>query len=129
MSAYTNHPLIQIDEAIIESVDAEEQRSTIVHCRLYSPLPTLARIWNSTFLFEEDGRRVPLVKAFNIAMAPDWTWFVAKDGFVCFTLLFEGLGRQCQRFRLAEIIDEPGGFYSGEIPRNTTDVYQVELSF
>jgi hypothetical protein len=120
---------VKIDEEILTYVQTEEERTTIVHCQLHSPYPTLARIWNSTFLLEEDGRRVPLVKAFNIAMAPEWTWFVSTDGFVNFTLLFEGLSKGCKIFHLMEIIDEPGGFYSGKIWRNETDVYKVELSF
>jgi hypothetical protein len=120
---------VMIDEEILTYLQTEEERTTIVHCQLHSPYPTLARIWNSTFLLEEDGRRVPLVKAFNIAMAPDWTWFVSGDGFVHFTLLFEGLSKGCKIFHLMEIIDEPGGFYSGKIWRNETDVYKVELSY
>jgi hypothetical protein len=89
----------------------------------------VARIWPSTYLIEESGRKVKLIKAFNIAMAPDWTWFISEDGFVCFTLLFEGLTKDCTLFHLIEDIDEAGGFYSGKIERNKSDVYVVELSF
>lgn len=129
MATIPSKPAIQIDEEILTYLQTEEERTTIVHCRLPSPYPTLARIWNSTFLLEEDGRRVALIKAFNISMAPDWTWFVSADGFVSFTLLFEGLSKECHTFQLMEIIDEPGGFYSGKIQRNKTDVYRVDLAF
>ena len=122
-------PAVHIDEEILTYLQTEEERTTIVHCRLSSPFPTLARIWNTTFLLEEDGRRVSLIKAFNISMAPDWTWFVSADGYISFTLLFEGLSKGCQTFQLMEIIDEPGGFYTDKIQRNQTDVYTVELSF
>jgi hypothetical protein len=100
-----------------------------VHCRIFSPYPTLARIWKSTYLIEENGRKVSLIKAFNISMAPDWTWFITENGFICFTLLFEGLSNGCNLFYLLEDISEPGGFFTGKIERNKTDIYQVELSF
>jgi hypothetical protein len=129
MATTTSKPKIKIDEEILQYLQVEEDRTTIVHCRIYSPFPTLARIWKSTFLVEEEGHRVPLIKAFNISMAPDWTWFISEDGYVNFTLLFEGLSKGCQFFQLVEDINEPGGFYSGKIERNKTDVYQVDLAF
>jgi hypothetical protein len=129
MATTISKPKIKIDEEVLQFLQTEEQRTTIVHCRIYSPYPTLARIWQTTYLVEEDGRKVPLLKAFNISMAPDWTWFISEDGYVCFTLLFEGLSRGCHLFRLLEDIDEPGGFFSGKIERNKTDVYVIELSF
>lgn len=129
MAATLGKPTIKIDEEIKQHLDTEEQRTTIVHCRIYSPFPTLARVWKTTFLVEEEGRKVSLIKAFNISMAPDWTWFVSNHGFINFTLLFEGLSKGCTLFQLLEIIDEPGGFFSEKITRNKTDVYQTELSF
>lgn len=129
MTTIISKPKIHVDEEILHYLQTEEQRTTIVHCRIFSPFPTLARIWRSTYLVEENGRKVSLIKAFNIAMAPDWTWFVSENGVVCFTLLFEGLSKGCNLFHLLEDIDEPGGFYSGKIERNKTDVYVVELSF
>ena len=129
MATTISKPKTKVDEAIFRHLQTEEQRTTIVHCRIYSPYPTLARIWKSTYLVEENGRKVALIKAFNIAMAPDWTWFISNDGFVCFTLLFEGLSKSCHLFSLLEDISEPGGFYSEKIERNKSDVYTVELSF
>ena len=129
METIISKPVVKIDEEIRQFLQIEEQRTTIVHCRIFSPYPTLARIWQSTYLVEENGEKVPLIKAFNISMAPNWTWFITEDGFVCFTLLFEGLSRSCSLFYLFEDINEPGGFYSGKIERNKTDVYVVELSF
>jgi hypothetical protein len=129
MATIISKPTIKIDKEVLQFLQTEEQRTTIVHCRLHSPYPTLARVWPSTYLIEESGRKVKLIKAFNIAMAPDWTWFISEDGFVCFTLLFEGLTKDCTLFHLIEDIDEAGGFYSGKIERNKSDVYVVELSF
>jgi hypothetical protein len=129
MATSISKPRVRIDEDIRAFLQTEEQRTTIVHCRIFSPYPTLARIWQSTYLVEEDGNKVLLIKAFNISMAPDWTWFITEDGLVCFTLLFEGLSKGCTSFQLLEDINEPGGFYSGKIERNKTDVYVVELSF
>lgn len=129
MTTTISKPKIKVDEEILHFLQTEEQRTTIVHCRIYSPFPTLARIWKSTYLVEENGRKVSLIKAFNIAMAPDWTWFISGDGLVCFTLLFEGLSKDCHLFHLWEDIDEPGGFYSGKVERNKSDVYVVDLSF
>lgn len=127
--ATTNKPLINIDQEILVFLQTEEQRTTIVHCRLFSPFPTLARIWNNTYLAEEGGRKVSLIKAFNISMAPDWTWFFAREGFLTFTLLFEGLSKGCTHFHLVEDITEPGGFFSEKIKRNRTDVYEIELAY
>lgn len=129
MSTIINKPTVKIDEEILQYLQTEETRTTIVHCRIYSPFPTLARIWPTTYLIEESGRKVRLIKAFHIAISPDWTCFFPEDGFVCFTLLFEGLSNACSLFYLLEDISEPGGFYSGKIERNRSDVYVAELSF
>ncbi|RYZ50293.1 MAG: hypothetical protein EOO14_19545, partial [Chitinophagaceae bacterium] len=63
MPSISGKTAVKIDEEILTYLQTEEERTTIVHCQLPSAMPTLARIWNSTFLMEEDGRRVPLVKA------------------------------------------------------------------
>lgn len=129
MATTTSKPQLKIDEEILSYLQTEEQRTTIVHCRIYTSLPTLARIWNTTYLLEENGNKVALIKAFNISIAPDWTWFDAEKGFLHFTLLFEGLSKGCSLFQVVEEISEPGGFFSDRIQRNTTDVYDVVLSF
>lgn len=129
MASTTSNPDVKIDEEILAYLQTEEVRTTIVHCRIYTPIPTLARIWSTTYLQEDNGTKVALIKAFNISMAPDWTWFDADKGFLHFTLLFEGLSRGCTTFQVVEEITEPGGFFSDRIQRNATDVYNVELSF
>jgi hypothetical protein len=129
MSTTTSKPKIKIDEEILTFLQTEEQKTTIVHCRIYSPLPTLARIWDSTYLLEENGNKVQLIKAFNISIAPNWTLFSPEGNFLHFTLLFEGLSKGCTLFQLVEDIVEPGGFFSDRIQRNKTDVYEVELAY
>lgn len=128
MASTTKHQ-IRIDEEILTYLQMEEQRTTIVHCRIYTPFPTLARIWNTTYLLEDNGNKASLIKAFNISVAPDWTWFETEQGFFHFTLLFEGLSKQCKLFQVVEDIAEPGGFFSDRIRRNASDVYEAELSY
>lgn len=129
MSLITVEPKVKIDEEIRLHLQTEERRTTIVHCRIQSPFPTLARIWNTTYLLEENGNKIFLIKAFHISLAPQWTWFDAPEGFLRFTLLFEGLSNECQSFQLVEEISEPGGFFSDRIERNKTDVYEAELFY
>ena len=129
MSATTiiSKPRVAIAEEVKAFVQTEEARSTIVHCRIFSPLPTLARIWKTVYLVEDDGTKVKLIKAFNISMAPNWTLFIVENSYIHFTLLFEGLRKGCTSFYVYEDIPEPGSFYSKTIARNKTDVYETEL--
>lgn len=122
-------PKVEIDCELLTFLETEEQRTTVVHCKIYTPFPTLARIWDTTYLLEDSGNKVLLIKAFNISVAPNWTWFIPENEFFYFTLLFEGLSRTCATFSLVEDIREPGGFFSDRILRNKSDVYLVELSY
>ncbi|MEI6020525.1 MAG: hypothetical protein WCR21_05295 [Bacteroidota bacterium] len=100
-----------------------EERQTIVHCMI--PMGFAYRIWPSTFLIErESKRRAKLVTAFNISFAPIWTHNDGKG----FTLIFEGLSKNCEFFDLKEIIPEEGGFEVLGIKRNNSDVYQVNFN-
>ena len=99
-----------------------EERQTIVHCRVAEDYAY--RIWPSTFLVEQrTGKRAKLITAFNISFAPEWT---LNDG-RGFTLIFEGLSKNCRLFDLKEMIPEEGGFQVLAIERNHSDVYQVQL--
>lgn len=99
-----------------------EERQTIVHCSCGNDYAY--RVWPSTFLIEHDtGRRAKLITAFNISFAPQWTLNDGKG----FTLIFEGLSRECAAFDLKEIIPMEGGFEVSGIRRNSTDVYQVRF--
>lgn len=99
-----------------------EERQTIVHCNVAEDYAY--RIWPSTFLIERGtGKRAKLITAFNISFSPEWT---LNDG-RGFTLIFEGLSKNCQLFDLKEMIPEEGGFEIAGIERNHSDVYQVEF--
>jgi len=99
-----------------------EERQTIVHCSCGEDYAY--RIWPSTYLIEHgSNRRAKLLTAFNISFAPMWTLNDGKG----FTLIFEGLSRNCHMFDLKEIIPQEGGFEALSIVRNSTDVYQVSF--
>ncbi|RYY94880.1 MAG: hypothetical protein EOO11_17005 [Chitinophagaceae bacterium] len=101
-------------------VEALEERATIVHCSMTEF--SAARIWPSTYLVQEDGTRKALLQAFGIAPYPNWKWLLPGE---TFTLVFEGLDRNCLLFDLLEDIPEPGGFHIANIERNKSDVYRV----
>jgi len=84
------------------------------------------RIWPSTFLIENSGERKKLLHAENIGLMPDWM-LCEGDGRsrYRFTLYFEGLSKACTKFYMLEDIPEPRGFYTEEILRNDTDVYEA----
>jgi hypothetical protein len=123
----TAKPQIEMDQAIRELIQQQTERCTIVHCRFFASELTAIRIWPSTFLVEETGRRCKLIKAFHISLMPEWTPHFAPDDFIRFTLVFEGLSKPCKTFHLLEDIPEPYAFYSKEIVRNSTDVYLTEV--
>jgi len=98
------------------------ERQTIVHCSCGDVYAY--RIWPSTFLIEAGtGRRAKLITAFNISFAPQWTYNDGKG----FTLIFEGLNKECSVFDLIEQIPQEGGFEVRGIVRNNIDVYQVSI--
>lgn len=120
-------PQIEIDASIKELVQQQTERCTIVHCRFYSAFADRVRIWPTTFLIEDDGHRKKLIKAFNISLMPEWTAHYIIDDYIWFSLVFEGLSKNCREFYLLEDIPEPDGFFTENISRNTTDVYQAEV--
>ncbi len=107
----------------------QEEKQVIVHCH-YSctnPYGMYIRIWPSTYLIARDVQhRSELVHAENIPLAPEWM-AVAPGTKSQFTLIFSGLPKDCQRFDLAEIIPQEGGFFVADIARNEMDVYEVEM--
>lgn len=99
-----------------------EERQTIVHCTCQEDYAY--RVWPTTYLIEHGtGKRAKLITAFNISFAPQWTLNDGKG----FTLVFEGLSKECSVFDLKEIIPQDGGFEFPDIPRNKIDVYQVNF--
>ena len=102
----------------------DEERQTIVHCSISGEGSEAYRIWPSTYLGEHGSdRKAKLITAFNISFAPTWT---LNDG-RGFTLVFEGLSKNCKSFDLIEMIPQAGGFEVFNIPRNNMDVYNVRF--
>ncbi|MEO9021323.1 MAG: hypothetical protein ABI237_05175 [Ginsengibacter sp.] len=120
-------PQTEIDNEIKELISLQSERCTIVHCRFYVTELAAVRIWPSTFLIEDSGRKCRLIKTFNISLMPEWTQYFAADEFIRFTLVFEGLSKGCQTFHLLEDIPEEFAFHSKEISRNSMDVYFTEV--
>lgn len=125
-------PKIKIDEKILESAkkEADLEKQVIVHCLVKSsPIDTYVRIWKSTYLRDKDSsHKSKLLTAHNITFYP--IWMPVKSGRNAkFTLVFSALPKECISFDLFEDIPQGGGFYSGLIPRNKTDVYSVDLYF
>jgi hypothetical protein len=114
-------PETEVAEAETKTLESEE-RQTIVHCscgEVYA-----YRIWPTTYLIEHGSdKRVPLLTAFNISFAPQWTYNDGKG----FTLIFGGLSKDCSSFDLREIIPQEGGFEVLNIQRNSNDVYHVKF--
>jgi hypothetical protein len=120
-------PQEETDKALTELLQQQPERCTILHCRFFTKELCGVRIWPSTFLIENDGRKCKLIKAFNISMMPEWTEHFVVNDFIRFTLVFEGLSKDCLSFYLQEIIPEQYAFHSKEIMRNATDVYFEEV--
>ena len=127
MSTTIAKPQIEIDEAIKELIGRETERCVIVHCRYFVEELSAVRIWPSTYLIQDNGRKSKLLKTFNISLMPDWTEHFVINDFIRFTLIFEGLSKSCNSFYLLEDIREPYAFYSHQITRNKTDVYFAEV--
>ncbi len=120
---------VKFEEQILSEEKTEvkflesEERQTIIHCT-YNPMHAV-RIWPSTFLIEkESGRRAKLITAFNISFAPEWTIGSLSNRF---TLIFEGLSKDCSQFDLMEIISLPEPFVGLNIQRLQSDVYNIRV--
>jgi len=120
-------PAVIIDEELKQLIAHQKEECTIVHCRYFTGEPTGVRIWPSTFLVEESGKRCKLIKNFNISIMPEWTFHFIENEFIRFTLVFEALNRDCTYFHLLEDIPQPYGFYSNKIRKNNSGVYTVEV--
>ncbi len=120
-------PQVEIDDAVKELIAHQTEECTIVHCRYFTDEAAGIRIWPSTFLVEDGGRRCKLIKNFNISIMPQWTYHFIENKFIRFTLVFTALSRDCQYFHLLEDIPQPLGFYSKKVLRNSSGVYTVEV--
>lgn len=120
MPGTLTQPTFKPEISFSVSLQPDAERHTVVHVTL--PELTLARIWPTTFLVQDDGTRKALLHAFGITQYPQWKLFFPGERF---TLVFEGLDKRCLLFDLLEDIPEPGGFHIENIERNRSDVYEV----
>lgn len=108
---------------------AEEEKQVIVHCCFPATfqIGTLIRVWKSICLIDETTQhKSSLIHSENISIFPYWT-MVSPFHDYWFTLVFQGLPKECNTFDLKEIIPEDGGFFVPNIPRNNSDIYKVKL--
>lgn len=120
-------PQVEIDDAVKALIETQIEQCTIVHCRFFTGEPTGVRIWPSTFLEEDGGSRCKLIKIFNISLMPEWTFHFIENDFIRFTLVFEALSKNCEKFHVIEDIAQPFGFFSKDILKNSSGVYTAEL--
>lgn len=129
MAKIITEPSINISKEILEELctELEEMGQVVVHCLYDSIIPTLIRIWQTTYLYDRDSpHNSELVHAENISYFPRWT--EAKQGKNHFTLIFSGLPRTCNVFDLIEHCDnENGAFRIKSIKRNKSDIYYIQL--
>ena len=67
------------------------------------------------------------MNAFNITYAPVWE-LVEAGTTKRFTLIFSSLPKSCEVFDLIEEVPDSFGFEIFDIKRNSTDVYNVNVS-
>ena len=63
---------VAISQQLKAAAKTEEEKQTVIHCRFKSLVPTLLRIWLSTYLIEDTGRKCKLLKPYEISLMPDW---------------------------------------------------------
>jgi hypothetical protein len=121
---------IEVDKQLLEEAKSETdvEKQVIVHCFFNSPLDdSLIRIWRSTYLRDKESSHKSLIlTAHNISFYPTWT-AVSGGREAKFTLVFSALPKSCAAFDLFEDIPQGGGFFTGLISRNKSDVYSVEI--
>ncbi|WP_205623516.1 hypothetical protein [Anditalea andensis] len=120
--------IIEVEETLTAMAMAatEVERQVIVHARVGIGNGVMGiRIWSSTYLIpHESGYRPKLLNTENITVFPQWM-AVGNKAYHYFTLIFEGLPRDCKQFDLIEQIPESGGFEARNIIRNSSDIYEV----
>ena len=116
---------IVIDPELFKLVHLKTDNCTIVHCSYSNQFSEgdIIRIWPTTYLVQDNGIRKKMIQAYNIALSPDWK--IAHAPTHNFTLLFEGLDKDCNYFDLLEDIPKSDKFFIPGIKRNKTDVYKV----
>jgi len=121
---------IDIDEKTKQELltQVEEQGMVIVHCSFSASKTVGIRIWNSTYLEDQEtGSKSQLLHALNITCAPSWE--LVMDGTTKrFILIFSALPKTCQIFHFIEEVPDSYGFEIYGIKRNASDVYNVRIN-
>ena len=128
----SKQPDIVVTEKIKEEIKelSTYEKQTTLHCSLLTVFPCNLRIHPTTYLIENNGDVRNLISSQNICFAPDWKPGNFFEGFMSFTLVFEGLGKDCTSFYLKEFSTDNSEdilFKSDVIIRNNSDVYKVEI--
>jgi len=122
-------PEVELDAGLLESLKAlhQEENQVIVHVHLkIRNTPLGIRIFPSTHLIpREGGECAQLVNSFGITKAPRWKYIFGKH--YVFTLIFQGLPKDCKVFDLVEDVPLPDPFVFYGITRNQTDVYHLSM--
>lgn len=123
-------PELELDAGLLESLktlhQAENQVIVHVHLKINDP-PLGIRIWPNTLLIPFGGcSPAKMIQCIGISKAPQWMYIFQKS--CVFTLIFEGLSKDCQVFDLIEDIYLPYPFEFHGIVRNQTDVYHLSMS-
>lgn len=122
-------PEVELDADLLESLKTlhQEENQVIVHVHLkINDPPTGMRIWPTTYLIpREGGTSAKMIQCIGISRAPQWMYIFERS--CVFTLIFEGLSKDCQVFDLVEDIPLPGPFEFHGIVRNQTDVYHLSM--
>lgn len=127
-AAVVANPDVETESLTQVAGGTAEDSFVYVHCYFRNQWKNmLIRIWKTTYLLDSfSGTRSKLVHAENISLAPVWTQ-IPDLRVYSFLLIFAGLPKSCTQFDLVEEIPEPGGFFVGNISRNETDVYHINL--
>lgn len=120
---------IEIAPELLKKTQKDVEKQVIVHCTLQrSPyMEWDFRIWPTIYLFPKEGmRKCKLIQHFNIVLYPQWQT-IGPTGQHQFTLIFQGLPKECKQFDIKEIIPEPVPFMALNINRNDSDVYYINF--
>jgi len=120
----------RVDESVerLSRIYPDFERQVMVQCRHeMSGKGTHVRIWPSVYLWDrETGAVSKMVHHMNISLYPQWQTVPVGVTSIDFVLFFSALPKECRGFVVYEDIPEEGGFYSGRIARNDTDVYSIK---
>tara|TARA_B110000037_G_scaffold186603_1_gene216674 strand:- start:522 stop:908 length:387 start_codon:yes stop_codon:yes gene_type:complete len=128
MSKILIKPSKQVEKTILRQTEfaLTKEKQVVIHFTFKCQPGMAFRIWKTTYLITEKGKKIPLVFWSGISLYPEWTrlYHVGKYQFA---LIFNGLPNECRVFSLVEEINEPGGFLVNNLIRNEEDVYHIGL--